>query len=984
MGAAGLQSAVTAVGGQGNGTGANQLTDPTQVALDPQGDLFVLDNAQSFGSSSVTGDRVVEYPISATSGTYATTGTVVEGLANLIDPTGIALDSSGDLFVTDGANNRVLEFPMSANGTYPTSGITVAGTGGEGSGPTQLNAPTNLAINASGNLFVADSGNNRVQEFIRSASGAYSANGISVAGSGVAGSGSTQLSDPGSLVFDSLGDLFLADNGNHRIQEFAFSTTTGGFAASAVTAYTEPGVPVTFGQLAFNPGGDLFMTWTYPIAESTVELAPNANGTYSTASVTIPMENQPLGIAADSHGNLFLSEGELTFDPPSQPANLVQEFSPTSTSGVFSSLVSLSAVQGTGVSPLSDPYGVAVDGHGNLYVADAGKNAVVEFPLNAGGASYAATGATVAGVGGTGSGANQLSDPDAVALDSHGDLFVSDSGNNRVVEYTVTPSTGAYSASGITVAGAGGTGSGSNQLNGPGSLALDAEGDLFVSDAGNSRVVEYRFSSATDTYAASGTTLASGIESPSIALGSTGNLYVGNPSSNDILEYTLNTTTGTYSTKGTVVARTGASGATAISAGPGSLAVDSQGDIFVGGGYFVYDVVEFPFNSSTGHYPSSPTVLLDQGTGPSGVSNVWGLTIDTRGDLFIADTFNQRIQELAGIAGSSTTSPPAMPTVTGISPTTGPAAGGTGITVTGTNLTGGSVSFGTVAAAAVTCTTGSCTATSPAGSGVVNVTVTTTGGTSLTSSADQFTYQAATPAAPIITSISPTSGTTAGATSVTITGTNLASANAVDFGSGAAGITSDSASQIVATTPTGAAGAVNVSVTTGGGTTTDANAYTYVTPVSTSTNLIPDPGFQTSTVPADSWGSALARSQVATYSSTWSLAQTTTSSSGGWDLDSNLPWCAPISSSTTYTASIWVLSTAAVTVDLNVDLLGSNGSYVNSVNGPNVTLVPNTWTQLSVTSFKPTSSEALAGMEPNFSKATKGTVIYWDDMSLTA
>ena len=597
--AAGSLSAATAVGGQGNGSGTNQLTSPTQVALDSQGDLFVLDNADTFGDNSVIGDRVVEYPISAATGTYATTGTILEGLANLINPTGIALDSSGDLFVSDGVNNRVLEFSLAANGTYPTSGITVAGTVGEGTGATQLNGPSNLAINASGNLFVADSGNNRVQEFVRSPSGGYAASGITVAGTGTAGSGSTQLSDPGSLVFDGLGDLFVADNANHRIQEFTFNSTTGAFAASAVTAYSLSGTPVIFGQLTFNPSGDLFMTLTYPIAQSVVELAPNGNGTYSTVSVTIPWENQTVGITADSHGNLFLSRvPSPSTRPRSRPTSFRSSRRPPRVASTRRA-VSLSAVQGTGISPLGSPYGVAVDGHGNLYVADAGKNAVLEFPLNAAAGTYAATGATVAGAGGSGSGAGQLSDPDAVAVDSHGNVFVSDAGNNRVVEYTFNASTGAFSASGTTVAGAGGTGSGANQLIGPGPLALDAQGDLFVADQGNNRVVEYPFNATTGSYAASGVTLASGIESPSIGLGSTGNLYVGNPNSNDILEYPLNTSTGTYSTVGTVVARTGASGSGAISAGPGSLAIDSRGDIFTGGGCFGLDVTEFPLNSTT-------------------------------------------------------------------------------------------------------------------------------------------------------------------------------------------------------------------------------------------------------------------------------------------------------------------------------------------------------------------------------------------------
>ena len=146
---------------------------------------------------------------------------------------------------------------------------------------------------------------------------------------------------------------------------------------------------------------------------------------------------------------------------------------------------------------------------------------------------------------------------------------------------------------------------------------------------------------------------------------------------------------------------------------------------------------------------------------------------------------------------------------------------------------------------------------------------------------------------------------------------------------------------------------------------------------------MPDPGFSGSAVPADYWGSTLAREQSVTYAgSPWALAQTATSASGGWDLDSNPSWHAPVSSSSTYTASVWARATAAVRVDVNVDLLTTSGSYVATASGTWVTLSPNTWTQLTLSGIKPTSTEVYAGMEPNFSKGTKGTVIYWDSMSL--
>ena len=127
----------------------------------------------------------------------------------------------------------------------------------------------------------------------------------------------------------------------------------------------------------------------------------------------------------------------------------------------------------------------------------------------------------------------------------------------------------------------------------------------------------------------------------------------------------------------------------------------------------------------------------------------------------------------------------AAPTVTALSPTSGPAAGGTTVTITGTTLTGATaVDFGTTAATDVTVVNDTTvTAVSPAGTGTENVTVTTPAGTSATSAADEFTFVAA---APAVTAISPTSGPSFGGTTVTITGTAFTGATAVDFGTTAA------------------------------------------------------------------------------------------------------------------------------------------------------------------------------------------------------
>lgn len=183
------------------------------------------------------------------------------------------------------------------------------------------------------------------------------------------------------------------------------------------------------------------------------------------------------------------------------------------------------------------------------------------------------------------------------------------------------------------------------------------------------------------------------------------------------------------------------------------------------------------------------------------------------------------------------------PTVGGISPTSGPAAGGTTITIGGTNLTATTaVTFGSTAASSFTIVSATqITATAPAHSaGTVDITVTTPGGVSGTSSSDQYTYIAA----PTVTGVSPAAGPTGGGTVLTITGTNFTGATQLKFGSDAApGFTVNSATQITVTTTSHSAGTVDITVTTAGGTsaTSSSDQYTFVT-APTVTALSPTAG----------------------------------------------------------------------------------------------------------------------------------------------
>lgn len=169
------------------------------------------------------------------------------------------------------------------------------------------------------------------------------------------------------------------------------------------------------------------------------------------------------------------------------------------------------------------------------------------------------------------------------------------------------------------------------------------------------------------------------------------------------------------------------------------------------------------------------------------------------------------------------------PGVTGISPNAGPTKGGTSVTIFGTGFTGAAkVMFGSTAATSFEVNSDSqITATSPGGSGKVDVTVTTNGVTSATGSADLFTYDPV----PTVSSVSPRAGPLSGGPTITINGTGFTGATAVDFGPGnPATILTVSSTQITATLPAAAsAGTVDVTVTTPGGTsaTSAADQFTY-------------------------------------------------------------------------------------------------------------------------------------------------------------
>jgi gliding motility-associated-like protein len=212
--APGASSGVTVAGGQGLGPGPNQLSAPLGVFIDKNGYLYVTDAGNSRVQKSLPG---------IAGGTTVAGGNGQGSAANqLITPFGVFVDGNDNLYVADAGNNRVQKFPPGSLST--TDGVTVAGlaNGLPGSGPGQLNDPLGIFLDGSGNLYIADYGNSRVQKWTPGA-----VSGVTVAGGNGKGSAGNQISCPTSVFVDRNNNLFVTDACNNRVQEWSPGADSG-------------------------------------------------------------------------------------------------------------------------------------------------------------------------------------------------------------------------------------------------------------------------------------------------------------------------------------------------------------------------------------------------------------------------------------------------------------------------------------------------------------------------------------------------------------------------------------------------------------------------------------------------------------------------------------------------------------------------------------------------------------------------------------
>jgi hypothetical protein len=406
--------------------------------------------------------------------------------------------------------------------------------------------------------------------------------------------------------------------------------------------------------------------------------------------------------------------------------------------------------------------------------------------------------------------------------DGISDLAVANQGSGNVSIFLGT-GTGTFGAATNFTAGTGPTAVAVGDFNG------DGINDLAVANF-NSNNVSILLGTGSGTFGAA-TNFAAGASPAALAIGDfngdgKSDLAVGNFGSNDV-SILLGTGTGAFGA------------ATNFGAGtfPFSVVIadfngDGKIDLAVANNAANVSIL---IGTGTGTFGAATNIAA--GANPSSVA-IGDFNGDGKSDLAVS---NNGPTNLVSILLNAF----CPPTVTSISPTSGPTGGGTVVTITGTNLVVGAttVAFGGSAGTSVSCASiTQCTATSPAGSGTVDVTVTTAGGPSATSPADQFTYFVP---VPVVTSISPSTGPTAGGTIVTITGSNFViGAATIKFGAIAGtSATCSSTTQCTATSPAGS-GTVDVKVTTAGGTsaTSAADQFTYLVPVPVVSSINPSTG----------------------------------------------------------------------------------------------------------------------------------------------
>jgi len=483
---------VTTISGQaGNpgvayGVGTNaQYELPYGIAVDNSGNLFVADqDANLIQEITLVGNQWVSANVAGgTEGYLDATGSSAE----FYFPDSIAVDATGNLYVAEYFNETIRKITLTGSDWVVT---TLAGNNqcfscsSDGTGTNaNFQSPSAVTVDAQGDVFAADRYNNTIRR-VTSGGVVSTLAGEPATFGGADGTGTAaQFFDPDAVAVDTNGNIYVADRQNRTIRKVTPAgvvSTVAGLAgnygeADGTGSYARFSSPM---GVAVDTAGNVYVTDFVSLGGGSTIRKITPGGVVTTIETGLL---EPTGIAADGLGNLFFTDQSL---------RAVYELSPVGASWNLTYL--------TG--QIYQPTGIAVDRAGNIYVADPGTSSIQAISFVGGRwmASVIAGGASAGSADGAGTNA-QFEFPFGLAVDSAGNLYVSDYGTETIRKITPVGTNWIVS----TIGGLTGQGGGTDGLGraarfyDPDGVAVDASGIVYVADSYNNSIRKGVFSQFT-------------------------------------------------------------------------------------------------------------------------------------------------------------------------------------------------------------------------------------------------------------------------------------------------------------------------------------------------------------------------------------------------------------------------------------------------------------------------------------------------------